>query len=231
MTPHCGAPLAPPWRILTTSDVGKAIAEPPAEATFSSWSATIGRRMTGKSPASSNATCGLTITSRSAMLVPPVRNRRLVWSVICWTRRSIPFDPLVRRSRFGVMRATGSRSSSRFLASTERVRSTGGRTIGPSGSGIASTRPRRSGHQLPHRHVLDRGPLCSARTGLARSGPGARSPSVQPVRVRSGLAVHRPTDGGRAANARSGHQVRVRNAATVGGRTPNPSSRPSAVAR
>lgn len=159
----CATPSVPRWPTLTIRVGARAIPARPAAATSWCWSASIAQRTTGRWPASSNATCASTTTSRFGTSAPPATRHRPASYATCSTRHSIRFGLPRRRSRSVATQPPGSTSFGASLASTSKARSTADRITGPSGAGIgralvktsgrAGRRPRsrRAGRDLPAR--------------------------------------------------------------------------------
>ena len=177
-----------PWPTPTTRADAKAIEAQLAEATSSSSSATTAPPKSGRSLASSSATCGSTTTCRSATSAPPPTSRKPAWCATCSTRPSIPFGQSKRRSRFAATQASGWRSSAASPAFTWRAKSIVARTTGRSGAGIDSALATLSvPHKLPRRNSR------SSRSDLGRRLRHLQGPPVAALDLKV-LAACRQAD-------------------------------------
>lgn len=155
MPGRCGMPLARRWPIPSHRVGARATPVRPAEATSWSWSASIARRTTGRWPVSSSATCVWTTTCLFTISARPATSRRRAWCATCSTRPSTRIGRWSRKSRFGVTRRPGSRSSEIFRAFISKARNIDGRTTGRSGAGTASRLARTSNWHANPRRVLE----------------------------------------------------------------------------
>ena len=123
-------------------DAAKAIAAPPAAATFSCLSVSTAPHRPGRWPALSSATCESTTICRFATSAPRAKNRRRALFATCSTKPSTLSDRSRRMSRSAATLRTGWTSFARCQGSISRVRSTAAHTTGPSGAGIANAHAR-----------------------------------------------------------------------------------------